>query len=231
MLLQRRRKPIAFGGPSLSLARKRYESDFEYRAPIRRGDLHALIEHTDYRPGCALITDGLFGESMAVTPAECMDLINTGWLLFGASSMGALRAADCCNVGMVGIGRIFFGYRTGYYHSDADVAVLYDFTTHVEVSVSFVHVDYLARQIALEYPISGLEHRKLLCEIRNIPWFKRSPETVADVFSRIFGHPNVADTFMLRWQDPKFNPKVLDGLAACELLVGYYLKKTYIAFT
>ena len=49
----------------------------------------------------------------------------TGVHVFGASSMGALRAAELHPFGMVGVGRVFEGYRAGVYEDDDEVAVVH----------------------------------------------------------------------------------------------------------
>ncbi|MGF6768611.1 hypothetical protein P3T18_001081 [Paraburkholderia sp. GAS199] len=224
MLLQRRKPPIVFGGPSLRLARDSYPRGFEYRPPVRRGDLHLLLEENPGRRGCVLITDGVFGESMSVSPCECIDMLQAGWLLLGASSMGALRAADCSNVGMVGVGDVFFGYRTGYFHSDADVAVLYQAATHEEISVSLVHADHVVRHFASRQSISSVERHLLLRDLRAIPWYERSPALVGRLVARRFGNPGLQTEFMTLWREPKYNPKVRDALAACSMLSQYFLK-------
>lgn len=225
MLLQRREPPIVFGGPSLRVARNAYSHGFDYRPPVRRGDLHRLLEENPGKRGCVLITDGVFGESMAVSPCECIDMLQAGWLLLGASSMGALRAADCCNVGMVGVGDIFFSYRTGYFHSDADVAVLYHADTHDEMSVSLAHADYILRLIARSRPIRDVDRRLLLRDLRTIAWYDRYPTHVGEIMAHRFGVPQLKEEFMTMWCDAEYNPKVRDALAACSMLSKYFLKR------
>lgn len=224
MLLQVRKKPIVYGGPSLHLARRKYQGYFDYRDPVKRGDLHKLLEESPYKKGCVLITDGVFGESMAVSPCECMDLIYAGWLLLGSSSMGALRAADCSPVGMVGIGEVFMGYRMGYYHSDADVAALYQGEEHTEISVSIVHADYIIRQLALCYFISGSSRNRLLRDLRNIVWYNRNPNIVSNLVEFHFDNPAISKGFFTLWRKSEANPKIRDALVACDMLSSYYLK-------
>ncbi|RQU50044.1 TfuA-like protein [Burkholderia cenocepacia] len=225
MLFRRREQPIVFGGPSLRLARTAYPDAFDYRPPIRRGDLHQLLDIAPEQRGCILITDGVFGESMAVSPCECIDVIRAGWLILGASSVGALRAADCCSIGMIGVGDIFFGYKMGYYHSDADVAVLYQSTTHEECTVSIPLADHLIHRFAHQYPLSNLSRRQLLRELRSIPWYERDARHTADVISRHFARPALATEFMSVWREPTLNPKAQDALLACHMLSHYLLKQ------
>lgn len=224
MLLQRRKPPVVFGGPSLRLVRDKHRNQFDFRPPAGRGDLHRLLEEAPGRRGCALITDGFFGESMAVSPWECIDLLQAGWILFGASSMGALRAADCSHVGMLGIGDVFFAFRTGYYRSDADVAVLYQADTQDEISMSLVHADHLVRKLALRYQIDAIKRRNLLRELQEIPWYDRSPALAGELIAQRFKVSGLASEVMSLWRDPHHNPKVRDAMQACDLLSRYFLK-------
>src|SRR5207302_5537747 len=50
-------RSIVFGGPSLHLAHLRHPSGLDFRGPVRRGDLHALLDDPANKPGCVLITD------------------------------------------------------------------------------------------------------------------------------------------------------------------------------
>jgi hypothetical protein len=45
-------------------------------------------------------------------------------MIVGASSMGALRAAELDSMGMVGIGTVYQYYRDGIIESDDDVAIV-----------------------------------------------------------------------------------------------------------
>lgn len=225
MLLQRRRRPVVFGGPSLREARRLYPHGFDYRPPVRRGDLHNLLVERPAKRGCVLITDGVFGENMSVSPIECIDMLEAGWILLGASSMGALRAADCSRMGMIGVGEVFFGYRTGYFHSDADVAVLYDHEAQLELSVSLAHADHLVRLLATQRTINAIARRLILKDLRAIPWYERNPLLVGEILARRVDDPQIKQEFVALWEDIGHNPKVRDAVAACNLLSKYFSKQ------
>lgn len=225
MLLQRRRPPVVFGGPSLCEVRRLYPHSFDYRPPVRRGDLHELLAERSTSRGCVLITDGVFGESLSVSPIECIDMLEAGWILMGASSMGALRAADCSRVGMVGVGDVFFSYRTGYFHSDADVAVLYDQKAQHELSVSLAHADHIVRVLTVRRTISDIVRRLILKDLRAIPWYERSPLLAGEILARRVGDPQIKGEFIALWEDVEHNPKVRDAVSACSLLSKYFLKQ------
>ena len=111
---------IVFAGPStygLDLA-PRY--NFSIRPPAVAGDILAATREGVRRIG---LIDGLYGDCAAVWHKEILYALSHGVAVFGAASMGALRAAECEAFGMTGIGEIFRSYRTGDRVSDADVAV------------------------------------------------------------------------------------------------------------
>lgn len=94
----------------------------DWRPPIRRGDL-AVLPRQVHTVG---IVDGEFDQSLAVAPREILDLLRRGVDVIGASSMGALRAAELHECGMRGVGRIFEMYRDERVEADDEVAIVFD---------------------------------------------------------------------------------------------------------
>lgn len=87
------------------------------------GDLYALVE-SRARPGDHVaIVDGLFEQVPAVWHKEILFALSRGVHVYGASSMGALRASELHPFGMVGVGRIFEQYRDGLLTDDDEVVV------------------------------------------------------------------------------------------------------------
>ncbi len=94
-----------YGGLSVSENQaKKIITSTEFSNPIQRGDLLKDIRN---KTNVVVIFDGKFEQSLAVSPIEILDAIRSGILIFGASSMGALRAAELRNYGMIGHGKIF----------------------------------------------------------------------------------------------------------------------------
>lgn len=115
---------IAFLGPSLSAAEaRRLAPTVKTLPPICQGDLATVVERAN--PRGVLIVDGEFGQSMSVWHKEILHALHLGIRVVGASSMGALRAAELDRFGMEGVGAIYAYYRDGWLTSDADVALLY----------------------------------------------------------------------------------------------------------
>jgi hypothetical protein len=115
------RRLIAFVGPTISRDEaERVCPGLDLRPPARRDDLYRERENGAWG---FLIIDGVFMQEDAVSPREVVDVLDDGALVLGASSMGALRAADCWPAGARGIGLIYRLYRRGILESDEDVAV------------------------------------------------------------------------------------------------------------
>jgi hypothetical protein len=72
--------------------------------PISRGD---LIQDIEGGLHVIVIIDGKFDQHLAVTADEITDALSCGLKVYGASSMGALRASELRHCGMIGHGMIF----------------------------------------------------------------------------------------------------------------------------
>lgn len=116
-------KKLAFVGPSITKQQVLdIEPDFEVSAPCSQGDLYRAA-----RQGfdCIAIIDGLFDAVPSVWHKEVLWTISQGCAVFGASSMGALRAVECQAFGMIGVGSIFEWYRDGKIEDDDEVALVH----------------------------------------------------------------------------------------------------------
>jgi hypothetical protein len=141
--------PVVYLGPSLSNeAAAAVHAECSFRPPIGRFDLYA-----DRNKGHSvfLIIDGKFMQENAVSPREVIDVIRDGALVMGASSMGALRAAECWPAGMRGIGRIYEMFKDWTLDTDDEVAVAVSPTPpHEALSLALINVRY-----AMEKAVAG----------------------------------------------------------------------------
>ena len=113
---------VVFLGPSLSVHEARRTLPARYLSPARCGD---VLRARRLSPRAIAIVDGVFARTAAIWHKEILLALDDGISVFGASSMGALRAAELVPFGMVGIGRIFEAYRDGLYTDDDEVALLH----------------------------------------------------------------------------------------------------------
>lgn len=114
-------KVVVFLGPTLSVADARQHLDALYLTPAGNGDIvKVVIEHA---PSVIALIDGVFAQSPAVRHKEILWAMSRGVRVYGASSMGAVRAAELAEYGMRGHGMVFRWYRRTPLADDADVAV------------------------------------------------------------------------------------------------------------
>ncbi len=114
---------IAFVGPSITIdeAKSILPSAY-YLPPARCGD---IIQVLRLKPKIIVIIDGFFDNTAAVWHKEILFAIEQGVEVYGAASMGALRAAELSNLGMIGQGKIFHDYLSETITDDDEVCVLH----------------------------------------------------------------------------------------------------------
>ncbi|MDT8358290.1 MAG: TfuA-related McrA-glycine thioamidation protein [Methanomicrobiaceae archaeon] len=133
---------VVFLGPSLDQGEARQILKARYLPPARRGDLSAAAAE-----GATVIglIDGVFFQDSAVGHREILGALRSGIRVIGASSMGALRAAEMADFGMEGVGEVFRMYRDGELVSDDEVALVFDPFTLTPLSEPMVNIRYALR--------------------------------------------------------------------------------------
>jgi len=115
---------LAFAGPSLTPADRAARPDVEWRPPAQAGDMLRLVGEGG--PGRILcLIDGYFDHRPAVRHKELLLLLARGMSVYGAASIGALRAAEMRTFGMAGVGAIFAAYARGTLTGDDEVALVH----------------------------------------------------------------------------------------------------------
>lgn len=113
---------LAFLGPSLSADEARaLDPELLVLPPAGMGDLVSAARR--HRPTAVALIDGTFMQNMAVFHKEILHLLSDGIRVVGASSMGAIRAAEMQSLGMVGVGAVFRGFADGSIADDDEVAL------------------------------------------------------------------------------------------------------------
>lgn len=119
-------KAIVFVGPTLPPRLRPTAAagaPWDWRPPVRQGDLYRAAAHD--RPMAIGIVDGYFEAVPSVWHKEILWAMAEGIHVFGAASIGALRAAELAAFGMRGLGRIYEDFRDGVLQDDDEVAVLH----------------------------------------------------------------------------------------------------------
>jgi hypothetical protein len=97
--------------------------DADYRPPAAQSDILSAVEQD--KPTAILLIDGVFTQSLSVWHKEILYALECGVAVYGASSMGALRAAETAVYGTMGHGAIYEDYRAGRLSDDDEVAVVH----------------------------------------------------------------------------------------------------------
>lgn len=114
--------PVIFAGPTIAAQDIRTVLDAEVLPPVTQGDVYRAARR---RPPAIGIIDGYFEGVPSVWHKEILWAMEQGIPVFGSASMGALRAAELHDFGMIGVGAIFQSYLHGEIADDDEVAVLH----------------------------------------------------------------------------------------------------------
>lgn len=169
---------FVFLGPSLPVAMASRLLPATYLPPAQLGDVLRLLV---LKPRIIGIVDGFFETVPAVWHKEILFALEMGVRVFGAASMGALRAAELHRFGMTGVGKIFEWYRDGVIMGDDEVAI-----THAPAELGFLPLsDALVdiREACCAAQAAGVISPTLAGRLtetaRALPFAERSFETVA----------------------------------------------------
>jgi hypothetical protein len=152
---------VVFCGPSISAeAGRSILFDASFRGPAACGD---VLRATLAGARVICLIDGYFDHRLSVWHKEILWALSRGIAVYGASSMGALRAAELAAYGMIGVGAIFEGYSSGALEDDDEVAVTHqpadrDYRTTSEAMVNLratLHAA-VARRVLSEGSASAL---------------------------------------------------------------------------
>lgn len=207
------KKIIVYLGLSIQEEEARGILDADYRSPVKRGDILKAISE---KPDIIGIIDGVFHHSPAVAHKEIMKALKMGITVVGGSSMGALRASELDDLGMVGIGYVYKQYRSGAITSDDDVALSFDPVNKVPISEALVNVDYKL-DLAVKEGIITEEDKDYVHNIaKEIYYPKRS---LQNIFSKVEMEDKKKTKlidFMLKEKDIKY----LDAIEVLEYIKG-----------
>ncbi|MGB6985267.1 MAG: YcaO-like family protein [Candidatus Aquilonibacter sp.] len=209
-----------FAGPSLRLEDRPQFEGVTYLPPAARGDVERAAREYD----AVLLIDGLFHHELAPSPKECYASLAQA-RMFGAASMGALRAAECAPYGFTPLGAIAGWYAHDLIDGDDEVAVVTRPRACEALTVPLVNVRYVARLAHHRGLLDAAERDALIARARAIFYMDRTwrdvvelapshvHEAVAELAHR-YGDLKRADArfalrTVLRWRERVARPIVL----------------------
>lgn len=166
---------IIFTGPSLHPedAIKILEAD--YRPPAGRDDVLIALKS---RPKVIGIIDGVFHQKPAVSHKEILKAIGIGVKMVGGSSMGALRASELDEMGMIGVGKVYTAYKTGEIESDDDVAVVFNPQTNEQLSEALISMNHNFQKACKDGIITSEDLENLKSTAKEIYYPRRTYKLV-----------------------------------------------------
>ncbi|MDA8050861.1 MAG: TfuA domain-containing protein [Rhodospirillales bacterium] len=185
---------LVFLGPTLAAEEAVALIEAEILPPARQGDLYRAVRAR--RPRAIGLIDGVFRNAPAVWHREILWALASGVHVFGAASMGALRAAELAPFGMRGVGRIFEAYRDGRwpgldapFEDDDEVAVMHAPLEAGGFALSDAMVDLRATLAAAEAAgvVSRAASAALAAEMKRRHFSERSLAALAEAANAALG--------------------------------------------
>jgi hypothetical protein len=168
---------VVFLGPSLSREEAAAIVPASFYPPVARGDI------LDAAAGGARIIgliDGVFFQECSVGHREILEVIRQGIQVVGASSMGALRAAELDSLGMEGVGEIYRLYRDGTLVSDDEVALVFDPDSYEPLSEPLVNIRFTIKKAQNDGIISEKSAEQLLESARALYFPDRTYDQICE---------------------------------------------------
>jgi hypothetical protein len=162
-----------YAGPTLAAAR--------ILSVVPGAVMHGPVQHGDLMgaklgPGdCIVLIDGYYHQVGAVRHKEILHALDAGAAVIGAASMGAIRAAEMCGLGMTGIGEVYRQYRDGEISSDDEVAVAHEEGPEFRrVSEALVNIRFALTCARSDDVVGSDDADRLLHHARALPYSERS---------------------------------------------------------
>lgn len=162
-------RAVLFAGPTFHGRAVDLPAAVECRPPAAMGDLWRAAQEG---VGILALVDGRFGDVPAPWHQEILAVMAQGTRVLGAASMGALRAAELDGLGMLGLGKVYAGFRDGTLVGDDEVAVIHGPAETDYLPGSEAQVDIRATlEAACERGALATHEVVMLLEAMHQTWF------------------------------------------------------------
>jgi len=207
-----------FAGPTLY--QEKIASPIECFGPAAMGAVFRAVESGFRRIG---IVDGYFGNMPSVWHKEILFAIDQGVEVVGAASMGALRAAELSDFGMIGIGRIYRLYRSGRMNDDDEVAVIHAprYLAFQPLSLAMVNIRYTLRRLVRHGAIGAALSANISHRMKLRHFSRRTSSELHQSLTEIATNTDVnPDRILEQFIAEYVDAKRLDAVALVDYLVN-----------
>ena len=178
-----------FVGPTLH--REPTPPGIERFGPAAMGSVFRAVEAGYRRIG---IVDGYFGNVPSVWHKEVLFALSAGVEVWGAASMGALRAAELHPFGMIGIGRIYRLYRRELWTDDDEVAVIHapEHLAFAPLSLSMANIRFTLRRLRRLRMLEASLEQALVRHMKDLHFSRRNADELERHAASLNGEANAA---------------------------------------
>lgn len=209
---------VIFAGPTISQTQiHAIVPNAEIHPPIAAEDLL----RADLAPGdLVAIIDGFYFQSAAVRHKEILALLHNGVHVWGAASIGALRAAELASFGMRGFGRIFEAYLQGEIEGDDEVAVLHTPKDmgYANLTEALVNIRYACKCATAAGVISPDAQNMVVTAAAALPFHERVFPHILEAAMKRGLSPDVAQALRNFTEGQQFDLKRKDALELVQAL-------------
>lgn len=160
-----------FIGPSIGTLKYTAFADkgFTVHPPVQRGDVEKITK--DEKPDLIVLIDGYFENCLAVGHAEIRRALEAGCKVIGLSSMGAIRAFEMRNLGMLGYGSVYARFLQSEDFQDDEVSLLHaPFHPFSPLTEPLVHIREAMQNLHELDAISATSRDMVISDLKGI-WF------------------------------------------------------------
>jgi hypothetical protein len=204
---------VVFVGPSLAAPRPSVPG-LAYAPPAVRGDLLAAL---DRGHRCIGLIDGELIQRLAVTPAEVREAARRGARLWGASSLGAIRACECPGA-IQGVGRVYELFRNETLRAEDEVVGTFDPETNRTLSYPLVTVRESLAWAVRESLLSEAQSAEVLQSVRRLSFDRRQSTAVAAAVMENTSSRHAASAVLNCLRRGLMDPKRADALELIEIM-------------
>lgn len=182
-----------FTGPSLNHdeAKLLIGSEGVIWPPIKGGDILSLLCNDQLTsPSHIHIIDGYYYNVPSVRHKEIIQAIQQGIIVSGCSSMGAIRAAELEDSGMIGTGRIFDYFKTNFVSGDDEIAVAHHpEPKYDKISTPLINIRFTIDDLCKCNLLSRTIGNEILEFFQQLPFSERHLKSLEkhDYYSKFYG--------------------------------------------
>jgi hypothetical protein len=217
-----------FAGPTLPPRDDARKQPVTWLPPAQHGDVYRAVSLL--RPHAIGLVDGYFESVPSVWHKEILWAMRQGVHVFGAASMGALRAAELASFGMRGVGVIFEAYRNGVledtgepFEDDDEVAVVHGppESGYIAASEAMINIRCTLAQAERAAVLGAATRARLVGLAKALFFPERSYERLLQE-GRDAGLPPAQLAALENWLPAgRVNQKRADALAMLEAIAAF----------